>query len=268
MIGRWLKNLILFPVTWFWEQYQKCREENAVGKMIGLFAFSLTGLAVIGITLAFLVNLLINKATAYPQIILIVIGIIWIYLYGRSRYLKGVQQKNLMTEQQEQDLQAQKDNAMKGLPSMTMFMYAVLRSQSDDIDCEKPITSSEIQMPEDKYILRNNMCFYQFKLKKKDRKLYDQATLEVYKQDIQYSIQTKLHSGENLTFDAQDIHDQYGNIFDAIVLDSIEDMGGYFQFSVVYASQIYAEFVRNRQMMQMQNNDSAGDLSESWDNKS
>ncbi len=267
MIWRWFKNLILFPITWFWEQYQKCREENAVGKMIGLFVFSLTGLAVIGIALAFLVNFLINKATAHPQIILIIIGIIWIYLYGKSRYLKGEEQKSLMVEQQEQDLQVQNDNAMKGLPSITMFMFTVLRTQSDDIDCIKPLTSAEIQMPEEKYILRNNICFYQFRLQKKEKNSYDRATLEVFKKDMQYSIQTKLHSGENLTFDAQDIHDQYGNIFDAIVIDNIEDMGGYFQFSVVYASQIYAEFARNRQMMQMQNNDSAGDLSVSWDKK-
>ncbi len=267
MIWRWLKKLILFPIEWFWEQYQKCKEENAVGKMIGLFAFSLTGLAVICISFAFLVSLLINEATAHPQIILIIIGIIWIYLYGKSRYLKGEEQKSLMVEQQAQDLQVQNDNAMKGLPSITMFMFTILRNQSDVIDCIKPLTSAEIQMPEEKYILRNNICFYQFRLKKKEKNSYDRATLEVFQKDIQYSIQTKLHSGENMTFDVKDIHDQYGNIFDAVVIDNIEDMGGYFQFSVVYASQIYAEFARNRQMMQMQNNDSAGDLSVSWDKK-
>ncbi len=266
MIWRWVKNIFLFPIIWFWEQYQKCKEDNAVGKMIVLFAFSLTGLVVIGVALGILVDFIINKATEQPESILIITGVIWIYLYGRSKYLKGEQQNAQMKEQQKQDLKVQNENAQKGYPSIKLFMYVVLKNQCDDIDCEKPLSSDEIQMPEEKYILKNNVCFYQFRLKKKDRKLYDRETLDVFKHDIQYTIQTKLHSGENLTFDAQDIHDQYGNIFDAIVIDSIEDMGGFFQFSVVYASQIYAELVRNRQMMQ--NNDSAGELAVSWDNKS
>lgn len=104
MIWNWFKNVIFFPVIWFWKQYQKCKEENAVGKMVALFGFSFTGLVCIGVALVWLISFLINSANAHPGAILIVIGIIWIYLYGKSKMEKNQMQNQQVLMQQEQDL--------------------------------------------------------------------------------------------------------------------------------------------------------------------
>ncbi len=97
--------------------------------------------------------------------------------------------------------------------------------------------------------------------------MYDRLMLDTFKKNLQYSIQTKLRSRDCISFDAKDIHDEYGNIFDAVVIDNIEDMGKYFQFSVVYASQAYAEFDRCRRIMEMPSSSSLGELTVTWSDK-
>lgn len=69
MLWNWIKNLLLFPAMWFWKGYQKCKEENAVGKMIALFVFSLTGFVVITIVIVFLIGLLIGFLDFIPNYI-------------------------------------------------------------------------------------------------------------------------------------------------------------------------------------------------------
>lgn len=266
MLWNSLINLVMFPINWFWERYKKCKKENAVGKMICLFAFSLTGLAVIMVAIAYVIAIIFLKINERPEALLIILGVVWLYLYGRSRSLNQEEQSKKAKEQQNSDLNELNKNAIKGLPIITMFMFTIFRKLADEIDCEKPLTSAEIQLPEDKYIIRNGLCFYQLKLKKKDMKTYDRDTLDVFKTDLQYSIQNKIHSGDGLSFEAHDVLDRYGNIFDAVVVDNIEDMGGFFQFSVVFASQNYAEYSRQKQMIKMQDKASSEELTVSWDN--
>ena len=265
MLWNSLINLVMFPINWFWERYKKCKKENAVGKMICLFAFSLTGLAVIMVAIAYVIAIIFLKINERPEAILIILGVVWLYLYGRSRSLNQEEQSKKAKEQQNSDLNELNKNAIKGLPIITMFMFTIFRKLADEIDCEKPLTSAEIQLPEDKYIIRNGLCFYQFKLKKKCMQAYDREALDVFKTSLQCAIQNKLHSGDALSFEAHDVLDQFGNIFDAIVIDNIEDLGGYFQFSVVYASQAYAEFARKKQLIKMQDKSSNEELTASWD---
>lgn len=265
MLWNGLINIVMFPVNYFWERYQKCKKENAVWKMICLFAFSLTGIAVILVGIAYAISIIIIKINERPEILFIVLGIVWLYLYGRSKSIKQEEQSKKTAEQLNRDKNELNANAVKGLPSITMFMFTIFRKQSDDIDCEKPLTSAEIQIPEEKFILRNGLCFYQFKLKKKCMQAYDREALDVFKTSLQCAIQNKLHSGDALSFEAHDVLDQFGNIFDAIVIDNIEDLGGYFQFSVVYASQAYAEFARKKQLIKMQDKSSNEELTASWD---
>ena len=268
MLWDWFKNVIMFPVTWFWEQYQRCKEDKAIGKMILLFFFSITGLSVIGFALFLLLNFLIAFSAKHPEAILIVGGIIWIYLYGKSRMAKNEEQKELVRIQQEQNEAALNEKALQGYASIVNVMYQVLRGTALDIDCQPPSMIAEIEMPEGKYILRNNICFYQFMIQKKDiARIYSQEVLDEFKKTLQFTLHQKLHSGAFPSIQLEDYRDQHGNSYDGIVIDQMEDFGRYFQMSVIYISPDYAEYAHNRKMMLMQRSAVEGDLSVTWGNK-
>ena len=46
-----LLSLLTFPVKWFWESFERYKDTKSVGKIILLFAGSLTGLVLLGGTL-------------------------------------------------------------------------------------------------------------------------------------------------------------------------------------------------------------------------
>lgn len=266
MIWNWIKNVIFFPVTWFWGQYQKCQEENAVGKMITLFGFSLTGLVCIGVALVWLISFLINSANAHLEAVLIIIGIIWIYLYGKSKMARNEAQNQQVLMQQDQDLTIQHEKALQGYASIANAMYQVLRGIAGEIDSQTPGMIAEIEMPGEKYLLQDQICFYQFMVIKKDpMKVYDQSMCDEFKKTVQFTIHNKLHSGAFPSIVIEDYRDQHGNSYDGIVVDRMEDFGKYFQIRVVYISPEYAEYTHNRNMMQMQRSVVEGDLSVTWD---
>ncbi len=72
--------------------------------MVALFAFSLTGLMVIVAVIAVVLRFLVDFANAHPEAILISVGIIWLYLYDKSRMANTEVQNNQMLMQQEQDM--------------------------------------------------------------------------------------------------------------------------------------------------------------------
>lgn len=75
-------------------------------------------------------------------------------------------------------------------------MYQILRGIAGEIDSQTPGMIAEIEMPEEKYTLRGNVCFYQFMAVKKDSmKVYDQDILDEFKKTVQFTIHNKLHSG-------------------------------------------------------------------------
>lgn len=268
MIWNGIKNILLFPVTWFWNQYQKCQEEKAIAKMIALFVFSLTGLVSIAVLLVAMISFLINFFTEHSEMLLIVLVIIWIYLYGKSKMIKNEEQNQQLLIQQKQDMTAQNEQALQGYPALANSMYQVLRGIAEEIDSRVPCMIAEIEMPTEKYILRNNVCFYQFMAVKKDpMKLYEQDMLDEFKKTVQFCIHNKLHSGAFPSIVMEDYKDQYGNSYDGIMIDRVEDFGRYFQITAVYSSPEYADYVHNRNMMQMQRSPVEGDISVSWKDK-
>ena len=171
MILEFLKNLIIFPCTWFWEKVQKYKEENAILKMIALFAFSLTGLFVLAMAFVLLIELLINIASEHSGIVFVALVVIWLYLYAKSRMNKSEEQKQQL--HMEKDLAVQNENAIRGYAAIANAMYQVLRGMASEIDSKTPCMMAEIELPEEKYVLRNNVCFYQFMALKKDTAVYE-----------------------------------------------------------------------------------------------
>ena len=44
MIWNFIKQILTYPVQWFWKKYEKCKESGDTVKMIILWLVSLTGL--------------------------------------------------------------------------------------------------------------------------------------------------------------------------------------------------------------------------------
>ena len=268
MILEFLKKILLFPCTWFWEKVQKYKEENAILKMMALFVFSLTGLFVLAMAFVLLMELLINIASEHSGILFVVLVVIWLYLYAKSRMNKSEDQKQQLHMQQEKDMAVQNENAIRGYAAIANAMYQVLRGMASEIDSKTPCMMAEIELPEEKYVLRNNVCFYQFMAIKKDTAVYEQTTLDEFCKTLQFTIHNKLHAGSFPSIVIEDYRDQYGNSYDGIVVDKVEDFGKYFLLSVVYISPEYAIYRHEREVAQMQRSPMEGNLSVTWQNKS
>lgn len=55
-----LISLLTFPISWFWESFEKNKETKSIWKIILLFVGSLSGLVLLGGSLAWLIAYLIN----------------------------------------------------------------------------------------------------------------------------------------------------------------------------------------------------------------
>ena len=74
--------ILTFPISWFWESFEKYKETKSVWKIILLFAGSLSGLALLGGSIGWLIVYLINYHIEW-----VVIGgvIIWLYAYVKAK---------------------------------------------------------------------------------------------------------------------------------------------------------------------------------------
>lgn len=244
-----LISLLTFPINWFWESFEKYKETKSIGKIILLFAGSLSGLALIGGLLAWLVFYLINY---HIEWVVISGVIIWLYAYVKSKMDKK-KAENVVADVPTIDpavaeLQAQ---AEKGYPIMRNIIYQTAKNVAPDIGAVIPRLLQEIEIPGGHYILAHNTCFYQFKLDKADLRMqYQIADLLEFKTLFQSVCARLIGAGSFPTLQMQNFMDNYGNWYDAVCIDVIEDVGNSFIIQAVFASPAYAEYQHKIQLNQ------------------
>ena len=81
MIWNFIKQILTYPVQWFWKKYEKCKESGDTVKMIILWLVSLTGLVSIGFITIFSIGYLL---TQHFNMVMLVVFIIWLYAYVRT----------------------------------------------------------------------------------------------------------------------------------------------------------------------------------------
>ena len=103
-----------------------------------------------------------------------------------------------------------------------------------------------------KYQLRaSGECFYQFRLSKADiRTRYDQNELREFERILQNDISRRIKAGDFPTLGMEQFVDAYGNIYDAIYIDVIEDIDNCFLIQAVMYSPQYAGYLRQKRMNQ------------------
>lgn len=258
-------SLLSFTIEWFWTQMEEYKESKNIFRIILLFVISLSGLFLIGGSLVWLVVYLFT----YHIEILVIFGlIVWLYAYIKSKMDKKAAQTEEANTQQsmiQTDMEAQ---AQRGYPMIRNILYQTLKEVADGIGGVAPRTLQEIEVLECHYLFANNICFYQFKLNKGDIYMrYQENELEMFQNILQTTISQKIQAGSFPTLGANTYLDSYGNMYDAVYIDIIEDMDTYFNIQAVFYSPAYADYLRmkqaNRNGIVLNNNIPNA----SWDNR-
>lgn len=247
-----LLKFFLYPIRWFWDSYDRYREEQSILKIIFLFIVSLSGLVVFGVVLAYIMLYFSNHVE-----LLIIIGvIIWVYAYIRSKIFtrENIQPNTYENQFLQEDIILQ-EQAIKGYPLMRNILYQTLKETAENIGGTIPRIFNEIELHENHFILSGGICFYQFKLTKLDIRLrYQREELEEFSRMLQSDISNQIQRGSFPTLGFQTYLDQYGNIYDAVLVDTIEDMDSCFIIQTVFYSALYADYLHQKNF-QILNND-------------
>lgn len=243
MLWDFFFKLVTYPIQWFWKQYQNCKENGDVKKMVLLWLLSLTGIIAVGVSMFFATAYIL---TNHMDKLIILCLVLWLYAYVRDKYC--IKQEN-PAPQIEKNLQQLQEQAEKGYPVMRNIVYQTAKAIAPDIGGKIPRLLGEIEMPEGHYILANDICFYQFRLAKADmRNMYTQADLKEFKNVIQSALSDKIRSGEFPTLKIEDYRDKYGNWQDAVIVDTVEDIGNCFVIQTVFCTPEYSDYAHQVRM--------------------
>lgn len=250
-----LTSVITFPINWFWKHYKSYSKEKDTSKIILLFLFSLLGIFLLGYTL---LKISVYLLTEHLNLVILLGLIIWLYIYVKDKCKASDSPKEV-------DISPEtKKQAEKGYPIMRNIIYQTAKAIAPDIGGKIPRLLNEIEMPEEHYILTNNICFYQFRLKKADmRTLYTSTDLKEFKSIIQSTLSEKIRLGEFPT-KFENYRDKYGNWQDAVIVDTIEDIGNCFVIQSVFCTPEYSEYEHQVRMNQDASNGNSTPLETQW----
>ncbi len=233
---KWICNIITYPINWFWKQYQSYKDSNDTLGIIALFFVSLTGSLLIGGIIVY-AGLFILENHFY---LVVICGLIyWLYNYVRDR--QG-QQLGGQSKVQPGDVPAD-EQLEREYVLMRRIVFQLLRATAEDIGCKIPRLIGEVEMPESRYIISNNICFYQFRLLKQDFNTnYKIDDLAEYKLILQSTINHKLKSGEFPAVKLEDYRDQFGKLYSSVIIDTVEDAGTELIIQTVFITPQYAQY--------------------------
>ena len=241
-----LLSLLTFPVKWFWESFERYKDTKSVGKIILLFAGSLTGLVLLGGTLIWCTSYLLSY---HIEWVVIAGLVIWLYAYIKSRMdnKKAEMAADVSAaDPSSAEMQAQ---AEKGYPIMRNIMFQTLKEAAADIGGLAPRLLQEIEIPGMHYMLANGINFYQFQLNKADPRMqYQPADLSEFQALVQAVCSRLIHAGNFPTLGIQDCIDAYGNWHEAVCVDVIEDVGNTFIIQAVFTTPAYTEYLHQKQL--------------------
>ncbi len=244
-----LIDLLTFPVMRFWECFEKYKEEKSTWKIILLFVGSLTGLALIGGSLGWIVYYIV----AYHFEWMVIVGLIlWLYSYVKSKMDKKAIANNVQDiPAVDPILEDSLSQAEKGYPIMRNIMFQTSKEVASSIGANSPRLLQEVEIPGEHYVIANSICFYQFKLTKADPMMqYNIDDLAVFREQFQNVCSRLIASGSFPTLQMQSCMDAYGNWYDAVHIDVIEDIGNTFIIQSVFVTPAYTEYKHQLQLNQ------------------
>lgn len=250
---QWLFALITFPIEWFWNHLEQYKESKNIGKIILLVIVSFSGFLVFIVSFGWLIYYLLNY---HMEIVVAVSLIIWIYAYVKMRMDKKAEvtaiQNTADADLYNQTVMQMQAQAEKGYPIMRNIIYQTAKEVAPDIGGVMPRLLQEIEIIGGQhYIWSNGICYYQFKLDKADLKMqYDLNDLLEFRMLFQTVCSRLINAGRFPTLRIQNYMDAWGNWYDAVCIDVIEDVGNAFIIQSVFVSPTYTEYLYQLQMNQ------------------
>ena len=244
----WLLSIIIFPITWFWNSYKRLKETKDIKRLIIFFVLSLSGFAILAGALIWFILWLI---TFHIEVIVIISVVCWLFAYVKAKMDKPSEEEPTIS----QELLELEEQAVKAYPTMRNIMYQTLKSCAENIGGIVPRVLADIEVLESHYVISQNICFYQFRLEKTDiRSRYQKEEIAEFISIIQAEINRKIQNKDFPTLAMEKFIDSYGNMYDAVYIDIIEDMDRYFLIQSVFYSPQYAEYLRQKKMVQQESN--------------
>lgn len=237
----YILNLLSAPIEKFWLKADEYKENQQYGKMVAAFAASTFIIASMIATLVILIYL----AVTYFFEVLIMIGcIIWIYWAVWQKMHKKSEKLEEYIDIT-QDLKQLYASAQKGYPPMRTIIFQTLKRSANDIMAKPPRALGEIEVMEEKYIIENNIIFYQFQLPKADIKYQCMSDdIEEFKLILQTTFNQLWQAGNFPQIALQMQSDTYSNMYDPVIIDRIDDLGNIYLIQTVFTTTAYMEQVR------------------------
>lgn len=240
-------ELLLFPIHWYFNKYKKYKREKSLIKIAILFITSVSGLILIDCTIIWLVMYLF---TYHIEWVVIAGLIVWLYAYINAKTNRESEEHlaqqteqvaRLVQEESEIEIQAKKSRRL-----VCNVLYQTLREMAGDIGGIVPRLSSEIEILDMPFFIRSNLIFYQFRLAKESQIQYAKEDLSEFKKMLQAAISRKIQCGDFPTL-GMDVYPYGNDAYDAVMVDSIEDVGNQFIIQAVLYSPSYARYLVQKQ---------------------
>lgn len=149
---KWLLSMLIYPIKWFWKEYEKYKQENNVFMVVVLWVVSLTGVGVIGYCIYRLFEWLL---VYHMDIIMIALAIVWLYSWVKSK----IEADNAPVETISVEMQEITEQANRAYPTVRNIMYQTLKTSAESIGGVIPRLLEEIEVLEQHYTISNNVCF-------------------------------------------------------------------------------------------------------------
>lgn len=135
-------------------------------------------------------------------------------------------------------------NAVNGYPHMRTIMFQTLRQAAVDIGANVPRVLGEIEVMTDKFVINANtgIIYYQFRLAKQDIKtIYPDNEMDEFKSILQNTFCNLWQAGKFTQISLQNYIDQYGNVFNPVVVDDMDDLGNEYLIQTVFTTPAFVE---------------------------
>lgn len=246
----------LFLLIWSWvtskrdqlseEEYlNKQNEIHSQLKELGKKMLSITlRIAVIAIFVIAVVWIILLCYHKNPLVTIIFIGIALLIVFGALSSNNKPSEMNTSTPNPNADALYQ--NAVNGYPHMRTIMFQTLRQSAVDIGGDIPRAPQEIEVMTDKFVINANtgIIYYQFRLAKQDIKnIYTDNDLVEFNGILQNTFSNLWQAGKFSQLSLQSHIDQYGNVFNPVIVDRIDDLGNEYLIQTVFTTPAYAELV-------------------------
>ncbi len=257
-----IELLLLFP-RWFGKKLTEYKENDNIAGIILVFIISLAGLFMFALLIVLIAYLIIAFINAHPYIAAIIGSIICLYAYALAKPSSSQNEEN--TTDNDAAWHAYYEQCDRAYITMRSIMYQTLRGCAMELGCNIPTYINNIEMPEEHYVIANNLCMYQFKLDKAEmHEIIPEKILDEYKEQSQYCLHNKIKNGDFPTLAIEDFVDCYGNVWDGVVIDSISDFGKYLHFYVVFVTAEYTDYIAKRRAESAGTTSTSSNITEKW----